>query len=348
MPLSGTAHAYRHRFWPGAQDRARLPVALLTGFLGAGKTTLLNVLLRHPAMADTAVAINEFGAVPLDQHLVGRPDGDVLVLANGCLCCNLGGDVEAGVMQLFARRAEGDLPPFRRLIVEPSGLADPAPLAQAILRNPLMARSLRLSGLVAVVDALFGARHLAEQPESRKQVALADRIVITKGDLADTSALHTHLASLNPLAPVVTASHGAIDPAALFTPEFLDPDLPSGADLSRSPRFAEAVIHPEQTEAVVLTHATPLDWARFEPWLHRIRLDHADALLRLKGLVALQGSDQPLLLQGIHHVLHPPVLLETWPDADHTTRLVLILRGVDPARIRDAWEAFTAEKEVLF
>ncbi len=315
-------------------------MVLLTGFLGAGKTTLLNALLRHPALADTAVAINEFGAVALDQHLVGRPEGDVLVLANGCLCCNLGEDVEAGVMQLFARRADGDLPPFRRLIVEPSGLADPAPLAQAILRNPLMARSLRLSGLVAVVDALFGDRHLNDQPECRKQVALADRIVISKSDLADTAGLRTRLATLNPLAPIRTATGGAIDPAALFTPDFLDPELPSGADLPRSPRFAEAVTHQEQTEAVVLAHPTPLDWSRFEPWLRSIRLTHADALLRLKGLVALQDSERPLLLQGIHHVLHPPILLEAWPDADRTTRVVLILRGIDPAPIRAAWAAF--------
>jgi G3E family GTPase len=299
-------------------------------------------------MADTAVAINEFGAVALDQHLVGRPEGEVLVLANGCLCCNLGGDVEAGVMQLFARRQAGDLPPFRRLIVEPSGLADPAPLAQAILRNPLMARSLRLSGLVAVVDALFGARHLAEQPECRKQVAMADRIVITKADLAGADALRDQLAALNPPAPVLTATHGAIEPATLFTPDFLDPDLPSSAELPRARRFAESVTHPDQTEAVVLTHAAPLDWSRFESWLRGIRLTYADALLRLKGLVALQDSDQPLLLQGIHHVLHPPILLEAWPDTDHTTRLVLILRGIDPAPIRSAWAEFTRKQEVFF
>jgi G3E family GTPase len=325
-----------------AQDLARLPVVLLSGFLGSGKTTLLNALLRRPALADTAVAINEFGEIALDQHLIARDEGDVLVLANGCLCCNLGGDAEEAVLRLFVRREQGGLPPFRRLIVEPSGLADPAPLAQAILRNPLMARVMRLSGIVGVIDAPFGARHLAEQPESAKQIAIADRIVLTKTDLADAAELRRQIAALNPLAPVLTATNGAIDPAALFAPDFLAPDLPSSADLPRSPRFAEAVTpHPNETGALILTHDAKLDWPRLETFLHETRLRHAEALLRLKGLVAIQGEDRPLLIQGVHHVLHPPVQLDSWPDTDHATRLVLILRGADPSPIRAAWAALT-------
>lgn len=331
--------AVQRRFFPDAQDRARVPVAFVTGFLGAGKTTLINALLRHPDMADTMVAVNEFGAVALDQHLIEGRDGDVLVLANGCLCCNLSGDAEGAMLRLFARREQGAIRPFRRLLIEPSGLADPAPLAQSVLRNPLMARHMRLSGIVAVVDALFGLRHLDEQPECAGQIALADRIALTKTDLADPQALRTRLTALNPLAPQVIVEHGLADPAALFAPEWLNPDLPSAAQLPRAWRRAEAG-HAGATEAVILTHDAALDWTTLEPWLRGIRLRHAEALLRLKGLVAIDAPG-PLLLHGVHHVLHPPVALEAWPDDDHATRLVLILRGADPGPIRAAWAEFT-------
>src|ERR1700733_12101868 len=156
-----------------AADRHRLPVALLSGFLGSGKTTLVNALLRDPRLADTAVAINEFGEVPLDQHLIDHGDDKTVVMANGCLCCNLAGDMEEALMRIFSRRASGAIPRFDRLIVEPSGLADPAPIAQAILRNPLMSRVLRLDTTLTTVDAVFGMRQLEEHAEARKQVALA-------------------------------------------------------------------------------------------------------------------------------------------------------------------------------
>ena len=336
------SHPHHHRFFPADQDRARMPVAVLSGFLGSGKTTLINAMLRHPALADTAVAVNEFGAVALDQHLIARDEGDVLVLANGCLCCNLGDDAETAVMRLFTRRDEGGLPPFRRLLVEPSGLADPAPFAQAILRNPMMARVMRLSSIVTVVDALFGAQHLAQQGEAVGQVALADRIVLTKSDLADPSALRGLLAGLNPHAPILSAVLGEIDPQAIFAADFLDPDQPPEA--VRAVFRADAVApHAQAAEAVVLGCDHPLDWPALESFLRRLRLGHADALLRLKGLVALRGEGRPLLLQGIHHVLHPPILLDAWPDADHSTRLVLILRGADAATIRSDWAAFIQE-----
>jgi G3E family GTPase len=341
--LSIIQNPFQRRFYPAAADQMRLPVALLTGFLGAGKTTLLNALLAHPAMADTAVAINEFGAVALDQHLIARDEGDVLVLANGCLCCNLAGDAEEAMLQLFARRAEGSVSPFRRLIVEPSGLADPAPLAQAILRNPLMARHMRLAGIIAVVDALFGARHLAQQPECGKQVAMADSIVVTKTDLADAAvlaALLRQFAALNPLAPHLIADHGRLDPRELFPAHFLNPDLPSGPERALPLRHADAG-HAGGTQALVLRHDAPLDWPKLEVFLRDVRLGHADALLRLKGLVAIESAEGPLLLQGVHHVLHPPVALAAWPDDDRSTRLVLILRGSGAHSIRAGWAALT-------
>lgn len=325
-----------------AEDRDRLPVALLSGFLGSGKTTLVNALLADPRMAETAVAINEFGAVPLDQHLIpNSPAGrdSTVVMANGCLCCNLAGDLEEAVLRLFTRRQTGELPTFARLIVEPSGFADPAPIAQAILRNPLMARVLRLDAIVTVVDAAFAPRQLDTQPESAPQIRLADRIVLTKTDLApDTAALRARLTRLNPTAPVFDVRHGAIDPGLLFTPHFLDvrtttlPDLPPTPHAHTHAHTHHG--HGSDTEAVALTADQPLPWRAFEAWLRSCRLGFADRLLRVKGLVAIEGQPGPIVIQGVHHVLHAPVQRETWPDADHRTRVVMIVRGVDTAALR--------------
>ena len=323
-------------FLSQAEDRGRMPVALLSGFLGSGKTTLLNAVLKDPRLADTAVAINEFGAVPLDQHLIDHGDDKTVVMANGCLCCNLAGDMEDAVMRVFSRRASGELPRFARLIVEPSGLADPAPIAQAVLRNPLMSRVLRLDGIITVVDALFGARQLEEHDEVAKQVALADRIVLTKTDLCgDTAGLRARLAALNPAAPVLAVCDGQVDPAVLFSPHFFDT---RHAALPEVPRIFPATphAHTHGTQAVVLTADGPVDWASFDLWLRRKRLSFSERLLRAKGIANIGG--RPVVIQGVHHVLHPAVELDAWPDADRRTRLVLIVRGVPEAEVRDGWD----------
>ncbi len=217
----------RQFFVAPATDRARMPVALLSGFLGSGKTTLVNALLRDPRLAGTAVAVNEFGDVPLDRDLIDHGADRTVVMANGCLCCNLSGDMEDAVMRLFSRREAGEVPRFERLIIEPSGLSDPAPIAQAILRNPVMARSMRLEAIVTTVDALFAEAQIARHAETRKQIALADRLVLTKTDLvADASVqrLRAELRRLNPVAPIRDrAIAGGSMPPSLFPPSFFDP-----------------------------------------------------------------------------------------------------------------------------
>jgi G3E family GTPase len=314
-------------------DRARLPVALLSGFLGSGKTTLVNALLRDPRLADTAVAVNEFGAVPLDRDLIDHGADKTVVLANGCLCCNLSGDMEAAMMRLFSRRDAGELPRFKRLIVEPSGLADPAPIAQAILRNPMMARALRLEAIVTTVDALFAEAQLVRHAETRKQVTLADRLVLTKTDMADDAAatrLRTALRRLNPVAQIHIARQGDIDAAELFPPAFLDP---AGEATTRSLLYAEDVTdetdpnHVARFAAVSLTAEHPLRWRDFEAWLRGIRL----------GMLDVAGMDGPVVVHGVHHVLHAPVALPHWPDADHRSRLVMIADASTAAAIRASW-----------
>jgi G3E family GTPase len=324
------------------QNSAKLPVLLLTGFLGSGKTTLVNALLKDQRLADTAVAINEFGAVPLDQHLIDEGEDRTVVLANGCLCCNVAGDMEAAVMRIFSRRQTGDLPRFRRLIVEPSGLADPAPIAQAILRNPVMSRHLRLEGIATTVDALFGLSQLERHEECRKQVSLADTLVLTKTDLAEPDAvaeLKSKLRALNPAATLIEARHGAVDVAALAPVGFLDPEAPS------APRglgwTAEAVesdpTHTQSVMALTLIADRPLAWRAVEAWLRDVRIELANRLLRLKGLIAVSEADGPVVVQGVHHVMHPPTMMDRWPDSDHRTRIVLIVQGETGPGLEARW-----------
>jgi G3E family GTPase len=347
-------------------DRHRLPVALLSGFLGSGKTTLLNALLRDPRLADTAVAINEFGEVPLDQHLIDHGDDKTVVMANGCLCCNLAGDMEEALMRVFSRRESGELPRFARLIVEPSGLADPAPIAQAILRNPLMSRVLRLDTTLATMDAVFGMRQLDEHGEARKQASFADSILLTKTDLAapeDVARLKARLANLNPTAEIIDVQHGNVDPARLFAAQFFDTLAASSAiaqwldeqggktqdEASRGQAHEHAhsahtgAAHGETVRALSLLCAAPLSWPAFEAWLRQIRLTFSDDLLRYKGIVNSAGRERPIVIQGVHHVLHPPVELDAWPSADRRTRLVFITRGAIGDQIRARWSAALGE-----
>ena len=321
------------------RNALRLPVMLLSGFLGSGKTTLVNRLLRDPRLADTAVAVNEFGPVPLDAHLIDHGADQTIVMANGCLCCNVAGDFEAAVMRIFSRRQAGVLPSFKRLIIEPSGLADPAPIAQAILRNPVMSRAFRLEGITTAIDALFGLTQIAQHAETAKQIAMADTLVITKPDLvapADLPRLERALRRLNPRAAMVRALHGEVDPASVLPESLLDPAAEVPA---RSFMIADtAPVHDPDTTAVLLVAATPLDWRNFDAWLRKIRITHAEHLLRVKGILNLAQSEVPVVIQGVHHVLHPPVELARWPDADRRSRIVLITRGLPAGVIEAAWK----------
>ncbi len=329
-------------------DQQRLPVALLSGFLGSGKTTLVNALLRDKRAANTAVAVNEFGEIPLDSHLIESGPDRIITLANGCLCCNLGGDMQDSMLRLFASRQDGTISRFDRLIIEPSGLADPAPIAQAILRNPVLSRIFRLESILCAVDALFAERHFTEYPETRKQVALGDRIVITKSDLVDAATLARVRACIrdhNPLAPIFVAASGQADVAAMFPPAWLDSAGTQSGTSRPSLLFAEDATQPAspshsaQSSAVCLATELPLDWSRFDIWLRGIRLAHADQLLRLKGVLGIAGNPAPLAIGAIHHVLHVPVQLSAWPPGLTGTRLVFITRGLPAGTLEQSWGA---------
>jgi G3E family GTPase len=333
----------RFSFVSHAASRSRLPVVLLSGFLGSGKTTLINAVLRDPRMAGTAVAVNEFGDVTLDRDLIDHGADKTVVMANGCLCCNLAGDMEDAVMRLFSRREGGAVPPFQRLIIEPSGLSDPAPIAQAILRNPVLSRAMRLDAIVTAVDAVFAETQAARHPEFARQVALADRLVLTKTDLVaaeGSERLRIVLRDQNPAAPILVASFGAIDAAALFPAPFFDPAA-SIAAAHRSALFAESVDpdHLGRYAVVTLLADRPLGWRPLDAWLRRIRIGHAERLLRLKFMLDIHGVDGPVVVQGLHHVLTAPVELDAWPEGKRQSRLVLIADRATIDAVRESWAA---------
>jgi G3E family GTPase len=314
-----------------------VPVTILTGFLGSGKTTVLNHLLRQPSLADTVVIVNEFGAVGLDHLLIEQAIEDAVLLKNGCICCTVRGDIADTLDVLWQRREAGELPPFRRIAIETTGLADPAPVAHALLAEPGARYACRLDGIVTTVDALHGPMQLDRQPEARRQVAMADRILLTKTDLAGPAriaAAEARISALNATAPLRHVVGGAADAADVF-------DLgPDGARLEQWLRPLEAhghqhlaFRHGEQIGSVVLRHDKPIAWPLLRLWLESVLSLRGDAILRLKGVVCLQGETLPIVLQGVHHVLHPPMYLDR-PLQPGATRIVLIARGLSAKGLR--------------
>jgi G3E family GTPase len=317
-----------------------LPVSVITGFLGSGKTTLLSRLLRDPAFERTAVIINEFGPVGLDHLLVESSDEQILTLEGGCVCCTVRGDLVRTAGSLLARRAAGTVTPFERIVIETTGLADPAPIVHALMTDRDIAEALRLEAVVATVDAAAGVATLDAHPESVKQAALADCIVVTKSDLADPAAngLAGRLHALNPAAPKLTAAHGALDAARLFDARAYDP-------ARYDPALFEASAHRHGgINTFCLRRAKPLHAATLSLFLQLVAEHCGARLLRLKGLVdVLESPGRPAVIHGVQHVFHPPAWLDGWPDADRSTRIVVISQGLEARWLQDLLEILEDE-----
>ena len=303
---------------------ARIPVTIVTGFLGSGKTTLIRELLTTPEGANTAVVINEYGEVGIDNALLRASSDATVLLGNGCLCCTVRTDLQESLRTLFAERAQGAVPSFQRVIIETSGLADPGPVLQTFANDRALGDEFHMQALITVVDAPGGVGNLDRMPEARAQVALADRIVLTKTDLADPASVAALSARLRAAsaAPIVEAAQGAIDPHYLLDESL---DLPARA---AAHHHDHAHAHSHGIDSFALFFAAPLPWPVIEQAMAVLTALRGADLLRVKGIVAVAGMRGPVVIHAVQHVAHRPVELEDWPDSDRRSRLVFITRNL--------------------
>ncbi|WID98181.1 GTP-binding protein [Bosea vestrisii] len=350
---------------------APIPLTLLTGFLGAGKTTLLNRLLKDPALAETVVLVNEFGEIGLDHLFVEGIEDGMILLASGCLCCTIRDDLIVTLEDLLRRLDNGRVAPFKRLVIETTGLADPAPVLNVLINHPYLAMRFKLDGVVTLVDAVNGMATLDAHPEALRQVVAADRLVLTKADIATdeeaVTALRKRLGELNPGIAILPpdAPAEALVGAGLYDiaerPDELrrwlaaetlhghdhdhdhhhDHGETHGHHGSHNHHHHDINRHDASIRAFTLTAETPIREATFDLFWTLLRSTHGARLLRLKGLVALaEHPDGPLLVHAVQQILHPPVMLPAWPDADHRSRLVLIVKDLEEETVARLWSAF--------
>ena len=327
-----------------------IPVTLLTGFLGSGKSTLISEILKQPAFDNTAVVVNEFGEIGLDGILIKHSEDQIVEMTSGCLCCTIRGDIRQTLLDLHTKRTNGDIPAFNRVIVESTGLADPAPVVHTLMSDPLLDRRYMLGGVVTTVDALTGMATLAHHQECEKQAAVADRLVITKTDLNNSpdpdgslGELQTRLSALNPTAIILDRHNAEFNYHHLFDTPLFNPDTKTmnvrswlNAEVTDDHHnhghhhHHDVNRHGSAIRAFTLTFDEPVTIEAFASSLEALSLTQGESILRIKGIVnTLDRPGIPLVIHGVQHVFHDPAWLDEWPDEDHQTKLVFITKGIE-------------------
>ncbi len=345
--------------WARDPLAGKIPVSLITGFLGSGKTTLISKLLLHPNMRRVAVVINEIGEIGIDHDLVTMSSENITLLANGCICCSVRTDLQETLRELFAQRRVGEVFDFDRVIVETTGLADPAPVVQTLASDTLLAAHYRLDGLITLVDGLHGVGQIEQQTEAVKQIAIADKILVTKTDLAtdeNLTILCQKIRQLNSESPIEFIRHGEVDPLALVdlglssarasqkTLQFLGEALDDKASIDIAGRYLgqKSAAHNTTVKTLSLRFKAPFEWLSFSAALELLTTLRGPDLLRIKGIVNVDG--EPVVVQGVQHIFDTPVKMDRWPSDDKDSRLVFIVRNLDLDVIRNLFQAVGAIK----
>lgn len=337
----------------------RIPVTVFTGFLGSGKTTLLNRILKDPLLADTAVIVNEFGEVGIDHLLVEQADDGVIELSNGCLCCTMRGQLVDSLAGLIDRLQTGRIARLSHVVIETTGLADPAPILQALLGHPAMVQSFVIDGVVTTVDAINGLETLAKHKEARNQVAFADRIVLTKTDLVldkkDIEPLIDRVKALNPTAEILFSDAAHCPPSSLVNIGVFDmdkktPDVRNWLGQNEEHHHHhhhDINRHSHTIHGFSLTHDKPIPYFALQAFIDLLRANHGAKMLRMKGIVELEEDpSRPVVIHGVQTLFHPPIRLPKWPHGRHETRLVIITDGVDEKTVRQMFDAFLGKPVV--
>ena len=341
-----------------SERREPVVANLLTGFLGAGKTSLLNRLLSKPSLSDTAVLINEFGMVALDHLLVQSVNDNIVLLKSGCICCSIRTDLKDAILSLFDRLRRGKVRPFGRIVIETTGLADPVPILATLSVDPMLKYHFRIGNIIAVVDVPNGAHNIETYPKSARQVAVADRIIISKSDLANHEAidrLRDVLTRINPAAEAVLLDE-ATDPAeALLLDTIHDlgarpAEVASWMAAETSHRYDHDHAHGVNLHgsigAFVIEADRAVAWPRFALWLSMLIHRHGRQILRLKGLIDIEGAETPVVVHGVQHIIHRPFHLAAWPDGIRRTRIVVIGESLDCDLMQRSFDAFNLNRQM--